>query len=54
MPRSGPGPVTGLPSISTVPEVCGNCGSRPAIIRITVDLPQPEGPRIDTNSPRPG
>src|SRR4029079_19104210 len=51
---AAPGPVTGLPSIRIRPDVCGNCGVSPAIIRITVDLPQPDGPRIDTNSPRPG
>src|SRR5688572_6433808 len=54
MPRSAPGPVIGLPSTRTRPLECGNWGWSPAIIRITVDLPQPDGPRIETNSPRPG
>jgi hypothetical protein len=37
-----------LPSISSVPEVMS---SSPAIIRRSVDLPQPEGPTKTTNSP---
>jgi len=32
----------------------GNCGRSPAISRSTVDLPQPEGPRIAMNSPLSG
>src|SRR5690349_11614738 len=43
MPRSAPGPLTGAPSNSTRPAV-GE--SRPATIRSSVDLPQPDGPRI--------
>src|SRR2546426_3418025 len=43
-PRSGPGSCTGLPSTVTSPFVGGKWGYRPAIIRSTVDLPQPEGP----------
>ena len=35
------------PSIDTVPEVIG---SSPAIMRSTVDLPQPEGPSRTMNS----
>ena len=45
--RSGPGPVTGTPEIATSPLVAG---SSPARIFITVLLPQPDGPMIDTNS----
>ena len=37
-----------LPSIATVPDVIG---SRPAIMRSTEDLPQPEGPSSTMNSP---
>ena len=43
MPRSGPGPVTSAPSSSTRPWVAR---SRPATMRSSVDLPQPEGPRM--------
>ena len=43
IPRSGPGPPTGCPSISTRPEVGV---SSPATIRSNVLLPQPDGPRI--------
>ena len=43
MPRSTLGPVTGTPSSSTRPLV-GT--SSPAMMRSSVDLPQPEGPRI--------
>src|SRR5207249_3726902 len=42
MPRSAPGPPTGIPSSSTRPAVGV---SRPATIRSSVDLPQPDGPR---------
>ena len=38
---------------STVPSVGGWWGDSPAISRSTVDLPQPDGPRIATNSPAP-
>ncbi len=48
MPRSLPGPVTGLPSISTCPVVGS---SNPAMIRSSVDLPQPDAPIMQTNSP---
>src|SRR6266581_2728765 len=54
MLRSGPGHSTGLPPTSTVPSVAGNCGRSPAISRRTVDLPQPDGPRIAMNSPLSG
>src|SRR5438874_2645743 len=54
MPRSEPGCSTGLSATSTAPSVAGWCGRRPAISRKTVDLPQPEGPRIAMNSPFPG
>jgi hypothetical protein len=39
-----------LPAISMRPELGG---IKPAIIRSTVDLPQPEGPSRETKSPRP-
>src|SRR5258706_6190441 len=51
MLRSDPGAWTGLPATSTVPSVAGNCGRSPAISRSTVDLPQPDGPRMAMNSP---
>src|SRR5438552_10037733 len=51
MPRSAPGPETGLPRTRTCPVVAGNCGRSPAMSRRMVDLPQPEGPRIVMNSP---
>src|SRR5437899_1365644 len=54
MLRSGPGWMTGFSPTSTVPSVGGKCGRRPAISRSTVDLPQPDGPRIAMNSPLPG
>src|SRR5262252_6376720 len=41
MPRSAPGPVTSVPSRRTRPVVGW---SSPAIMRRSVDLPQPEGP----------
>ena len=47
MPRSGPGRVTGLPSSRTCPAVGV---SSPATRRSSVDLPQPDGPRIVTKS----
>jgi hypothetical protein len=44
----GPSPFMSRPPISTRPSV----GSmKPAIIRRIVVLPQPEGPRIEKNSP---
>src|SRR5205809_1962029 len=43
MPRSAPGPTTGMPSSNTRPAV-GE--SRPATIRNSVDLPHPDGPTI--------
>ena len=43
MPRSAPGAATGVPSSTTRPVVGV---SRPATMRSSVDLPQPEGPRI--------
>src|SRR3954471_20755876 len=48
MPRSGPGPVIGEPYISTAPAVAV---SKPAMIRSSVDFPQPEAPIKQTNSP---
>src|SRR4029079_13257182 len=39
---------TGLPSMATVPAVIS---SRPASMRRSVDLPQPEGPTSTMNSP---
>jgi hypothetical protein len=39
---------TRLPAIATSPSVMV---SRPAIMRSSVDLPQPEGPTITMNSP---
>ena len=47
MPRSGPGRVTGLPSSRICPAVGV---SRPATRRSSVDLPQPDGPRMVTKS----
>src|SRR6185437_3063550 len=47
-PRSGPGPVIGLPSSSTLPRV-GR--TKPATMFIIVVLPQPDGPITATNSP---
>ena len=52
VPRSEPGPCTGLPATFTVPVEAGKCGRSPAIIRRMVDLPQPDGPSMQTNSPR--
>ncbi len=49
MPRSGPGPVTGLPDTLTRPVVAG---SNPATTRSRVDLPQPDAPSRQMNSPR--
>ncbi|MNL64263.1 hypothetical protein D3C87_1884630 [compost metagenome] len=47
MPRSAPGPATGWPSSSTRPP---EGVSSPATMRSSVDLPQPEGPRMVTKS----
>src|SRR6266508_2231453 len=47
MPRSAPGALTGAPSSSTRPDVGA---SSPATIRSSVDLPQPDGPRIEMKS----
>ena len=47
MPRSAPGPVTALPS-SRMRPVVGV--SSPATMRSSVDLPQPDGPRMVTKS----
>src|ERR1700730_18294989 len=49
MPRSLPGPVMALPSIATSP-VLGS--SNPAMMRSSVDFPQPDAPIMQTNSPR--
>ena len=52
MPQSrsaGGSAETSRPSWRIVPLVCG---SRPAMARSRVVLPQPEGPRKQTNSPR--
>ena len=49
MPRSaGSTSLTTLPPMAISPPVMS---SRPAIIRSSVDLPQPEGPTKTTNSP---
>src|SRR5215469_6687154 len=48
MPRSGPGPVIGRPHISAWPRVTV---SKPATMRSKVDLPHPEAPIRQTNSP---
>src|SRR5207244_1414909 len=48
MPRSLPGPTIGLPCEETSPVVGS---SKPATMRRSVDLPQPEAPIRQTNSP---
>src|SRR5688572_10721472 len=48
MPRSLPGPVTGRPCTLTSPVVGS---SKPAMMRSKVDLPQPDAPIRQTNSP---
>ena len=48
MPRLGPGPVIGTPHIRLSPWVAA---SKPAAIRSSVDLPQPEAPIRQMNSP---
>lgn len=49
MPRAGSGPRTGAPSTVTSPFVGS---TNPARMCRSVDLPHPEGPTIETNSPR--
>src|SRR5438105_3547548 len=46
--RSGPGALTGLPKASTVPS---SGAMKPAMTLSSVDLPQPDGPSRQTNSP---
>src|ERR1041384_4631717 len=48
MPRSGAGPSIGRSHIKALPRVAG---SKPATMRSKVDLPQPEAPIRQTNSP---
>src|SRR3954466_1744761 len=48
MPRLGSGSSIGAPHISAWPAVGG---SKPAMMRSKVDLPQPEAPIRQTNSP---
>ena len=49
MPRLAGGTLLTLsPSISTLPELAS---SRPAMMRSSVDFPQPDGPTKTTNSP---
>ena len=48
MPRSGAGPVIGLPSSVSVPVVGA---ISPAMRRSIVDLPQPDAPTMLMNSP---
>src|SRR5215467_15144346 len=48
MTTPGAGPETDLPSSAMRPD---DSGSRPAISSSSVLLPQPDGPRIATNSP---
>ena len=48
MPRLGPGPEIGTPHIRLSPWVAV---SKPAAIRNKVDLPQPEAPIRQMNSP---
>src|SRR3979411_3017294 len=48
MPREGSGSAIGLPHISASPEE--GC-SKPAMMRRRVDLPQPDAPIRQTNSP---
>src|ERR1022692_3475684 len=48
MPRSGDGPWTGRPPTVTVPS---SLSRAPAAIRSRVDLPHPDGPSRQTNSP---
>src|SRR3984957_6878431 len=48
MPRSRPGPVMALPPIDASPVVGS---SKPAMMRKSVDFPQPHAPIRQTNSP---
>src|SRR4051794_30041946 len=48
MPRSGPAPVTRLPFATISPAVGA---MKPATALSSVDFPQPDGPRRQTNSP---
>src|SRR5471032_384322 len=48
MPRPGSGLAIGLPHINACPDV--GC-SKPAMMRSNVDLPQPDAPIRQTNSP---
>src|SRR5579864_2802784 len=48
MPRLGSGPAIGLPHIKASPD---EGVSKPARMRSRVDLPQPEAPIRQTNSP---
>src|ERR1044071_10182662 len=48
MPRSGAGPAIGLSHIKALPRVAV---SKPATMRSKVDLPQPEAPIRQANSP---
>src|ERR1700722_5661893 len=48
MPRAGSGSAIGLPPISASPDE--GC-SKPAMMRKRVDLPQPDAPIRQTNSP---
>src|SRR5438046_7376074 len=50
MPRVGSGPAIGRPHIRASPA---DGGSKPATMRSKVDLPQPEAPIRQTNSPLP-
>jgi hypothetical protein len=47
-PTSRRGPAIGSPRTAMRPAVIG---SSPASIMSSVDLPQPDGPRMETNSP---
>src|SRR5882724_11318998 len=48
MPRLGPGPDIGMPHIKASPWVAA---SKPAAMRSNVDLPQPDAPIRQMNSP---
>ena len=48
MPAMESGPSTSWPSTNTWPSVGGH---NPVTKRISVDLPQPDGPTTATNSP---
>src|SRR5262245_53645357 len=48
MPRLGAGPLIGMPHIRASPRVA--C-SKPAMMRRSVDLPQPDAPMRQMNSP---